>query len=358
MRVLIYSPAYLPRLGGLELNTATLARGLAAVGDEVVVVTTTPDTSRAPGASDGSFDVVRRPSPLELLRWTRWSDVVLHQNLSLRGLWPLGLLRRPLVVAHHSWYRRDGQIGWRERLKRAVVARASGSIAVSRAIAADLGSPSTVVPNAYRAELFFDEPAIARERDLLFVGRLVSDKGVDDLIEALARLAAAGVRLESTLVGEGPERPALERLAGERGVADLVRFAGPSSDRELADAFRRHRVVVVPSRYDEPFGIVALEAIACGCAVVGSRGGGLVDAIGPCGLTYPNGDVPALAAAIREVAGSAERRAALRVPAAPHLARHRPEVMAAGYRAVLERAVSDRRKRRIRRERRGRGAAA
>jgi glycosyltransferase involved in cell wall biosynthesis len=358
MRVLIYSPAYLPRLGGLELNTATLARGLAAAGDEVVVVTTTPDTSGSPGASDGSFDVVRRPSPLELLRWTRWSDVVLHQNLSLRGLWPLGLVRRPLVVAHHSWYRRDGRVGWRERLKRAVVARAGGSVSVSRAIAADLASPSTVVPNAYRAELFFDEPAIARERDLLFVGRLVSDKGVDDLIEALARLAAAGVRLDLTLVGEGPERPALERLASERGVADLVRFAGTLSGRLLADAFRRHRVVVVPSRYDEPFGIVALEAIACGCAVVGSRGGGLVEAIGPCGLTYPNGDVEALVEAIREVAGSPVRRAELRRPAAAHLMLHRPEAMASGYRAVLERAVASRGERPNRRGPRGRGVAA
>jgi glycosyltransferase involved in cell wall biosynthesis len=356
MRILIHSPAYLPRLGGLELNTANLARGLAAGGDEVAVVTTTPAPPGEPDRGDRTFDVVRRASPVELLRRTRWSDVVLHQNLSLRGLWPLGLVRRPLVVAHHSWYRRDGRIGWRERLKRAVVARASGSIAVSRAIAADLASPSVVVPNAYRAELFFEDSAVARRGDLLFVGRLVSDKGADDLVEALALLAAAGTRLGLTIVGEGPERDALERLAARRGVSELVRFAGPLGDRDLADAYRRHRVAVVPSRYDEPFGIVALEAIACGCAVVGSRGGGLADAIGPCGVTYPNGDVAALAAAIREVAESSERQAALRAAAAAHLLRHRPETMAAGYRDVLERAVAARRGRPARRA--GRKAAA
>ena len=82
-------------------------RGLAGQGDEPVVVTRTP----AAGGETEPYEILRSPSPRELLRRTRRSDVVLHQNLSLRGLWPLALARRPLVVAHHSWYRRDGRIG-------------------------------------------------------------------------------------------------------------------------------------------------------------------------------------------------------------------------------------------------------
>ena len=332
MRILVHSPAFLPRVGGLEIQTAMLARGLAGRGDEVVVVTRTPAVEEAAEP----YRVVRRPSPGELLRRTRWSDVVLHQNLSLRGLWPLALVRRPLVVAHHSWYRRDGRIGWRERLKRAAVARASGSISVSRAIADDLGSPSTVVPNAWRPELFSENGASPRDGDLLFVGRLVSDKGVDVLLAALARLASAGERPGLTIVGEGPERAALEAAARAAGISDLVRFTGPLRDAELAGAYRRHRVLVVPSRYAEPFGIVALEGIACGCLVVGSELGGLAEAIGPCGTTFPNGDDAALADRLRRALAGPAAAAELR---AEHLDRHRPERMVAGYREVLAAAA-------------------
>ena len=61
--------------------------------------------------------IVRRPSLLELLRWTRWCDVFHQANVSLRGLWPLLLVRRPWVVSHHSWYcRSDGRITWKDRL--------------------------------------------------------------------------------------------------------------------------------------------------------------------------------------------------------------------------------------------------
>lgn len=338
MRVLIYSPAFLPLVGGLELNTEALARGLEALGEQVVVVT------RTPGADDEAepFGVVRNPTPRELLRWVRWSEVVLHQNLSLRGLWPMLLTRRPLVVAHHSWYRRTGgREGFRDWLKRSVIRRAAGSISVSPAIARALRAPSVVVENGYRDDLFREDPATPRDLDLLFVGRLVSDKGADLLLHALALLAERGLRPNLTVVGAGPEREALETLSRELGVAGATTFAGLAQSEALAETYRRHHIAVVPSRYDEPFGIVALEAIASGCLVVGSAGGGLPRAIGPCGLTFPNGDVGALAACLEQLLRQPQLGERLRAGARAHLAAHGNREMVAGYRAILREAAGE-----------------
>jgi glycosyltransferase involved in cell wall biosynthesis len=288
--------------------------------------------------------VLRDPSPREFLSATRWADVVLHQNLSLRGLWPLALVRRPLVVAHQSWYRRpDGRIAWQDRWKRNIVARAAGSISVSAAIAADLGSVSIVIGNAYDAERFSAPANDEREGELLFVGRLVSDKGLDLLVEALGRLGERGVRPRLTVVGEGPEQNRCARQVVELGLESQVDFLGALSGDDLAVTYRRHRILVVPSRYREPFGIVALEGIACGCAVIASEGGGLSDAVGPCGRLFPNGDVAALAAAIERLRADEAELERYRQGAAAHLAERRPERVAALYRAVLEAAAAGRR---------------
>jgi glycogen(starch) synthase len=81
-------------------------------------------------------------------------------------------------------------------------------------------------------------------------------------------------------------------------------------------------IVVVPSLWPEPFGIVAREGIACGCVVVGSALGRLPDAIGPCGVAFLNGNHVALAGRLTELLRSPQQIAALRARAAAHLARH------------------------------------
>jgi glycosyltransferase involved in cell wall biosynthesis len=88
---------------------------------------------------------------------------------------------------------------------------------------------------------------------------------------------------------------------------------------------------VVPSRWREPFGIVALEGIACGCVVVGSAEGGLAEAIGPCGLTFPNGDAQALANALSRLLENPAECDRLRQNAAAHLARFTPRHVAGLY---------------------------
>jgi glycogen(starch) synthase len=330
MRILFSSPAFAPGIGGLETVVAILAEQLTRLGQEVVVVT---ETSGAPGVPDRApYRIVRRPGPRELLRLARWCEVFLQANVSLRGLWPLLLVRRPWAVSHHSWYcRTDGRVAWQDRLKRSLLRFAAVSISVSRAMAADLGTPSLVIANPYRDELFRTRPEVPRTRDLVFVGRLVSDKGADLLLEALARLAGRGLRPCLTIVGDGPERPALTEQARRLGIADRVELAGIKTDGELVDLLNRHRILVAPSRYHEPFGVVALEAIACGCVVAGSSGGGLPEAMGPCGRTFRNGDAGELAELLAGMLSAPESLDALRRHAAEHLASHTGERVAKRY---------------------------
>ncbi len=339
MKILLYCPVFYPSVGGLEINVARLAQGLHSTGHEVTLVAKTP----LEGPEPFPFRVVRSPGRRQLLRLVRGCDVFFQANVSLRGLWPLLFVRRPWVVSHHGWYSRpDRSLAPQDRLKRFLL-RWATSISVSQAVADDLATPSVVIANAYRDDLFRLLPEVPRTEELLFLGRLVSDKGVDVLLDALGLLAARGVRPGLAVVGDGPERPALEDQIRRLGIGEQVRFLGSRHGEEVVSLLNAHRILVVPSRYDEPFGIVALEGIACGCLVIGSRGGGLKEAIGACGLTFDNGDAAGLARLLEAALAGPERFLPSAEQVAEHLARHRSDRVVARYIEVLEAAVADRR---------------
>ncbi|MEP6502278.1 MAG: glycosyltransferase family 4 protein, partial [Betaproteobacteria bacterium] len=282
MNILFCSVPFHPSIGGIETVSALLADRFHRAGDRVVLVTRSPNES----VERNAFEVVRRPTAARLFALVRQADVVFHNNISLRFAWPQLLLRRPWVVAHHTWIPRAGTAA---RLKRAVLARAT-HIAISRAIAQSLPVASTIVPNPYADDVFARDERAARPDDLVFVGRLVSDKGVDRLVEALRLLADRGVRAGLTLVGDGPEVQALRQQAGAAGLADSIRFVGWQVGAELVATLNRHRVLVVPSVWEEPFGVVVLEGLACGCVPLVTRSGGLPDDLGDRGVIVARDD--------------------------------------------------------------------
>jgi glycosyltransferase involved in cell wall biosynthesis len=175
---------------------------------------------------------------------------------------------------------------------------------------------------------------VVRDRDLIFIGRLVPEKGADLLLAAVASLACEGLKMRTTIVGDGPMRPALEATACQMALSDCVHFTGTLQGDALRRILNRHEILVIPSRWNEPFGIVALEGIASGCVAVGSSGGGLSEAIGGCGLVFQSGDVRALAGALRKLIESDSCRRRLRDNAAPHLEAHKPAVVAERYLAA------------------------
>lgn len=117
---------------------------------------------------------------------------------------------------------------------------------------------------------------------LLYVGRLVRQKGVHNLIDAMPLVRAVHPHAMLVVVGSGPERAALERLAHERGVGSFVRFMGHVQTL-LPEHYRSADLCVVPSIAAETLALVAIEALACGTLVLGTPSGALVETLRPLG---------------------------------------------------------------------------
>ncbi len=141
------------------------------------------------------------------------------------------------------------------------------------------------------------------EPSVFFCGRLDIEKGVDRLLRAFAQVLVSNANAVLRIAGRGPERSRLEALARELGILPNVVFLGwlaPSQvEHELSSAW----VLVAPSLWAEPLGLVALEAIVRGVPVVASELGGFAETVeeGISGMLVPNGDVDALARALTAI---------------------------------------------------------
>jgi len=148
---------------------------------------------------------------------------------------------------------------------------------------------------------------------LLCPARLAPIKGHGDLLEAAARLAARGIRFELWLAGEGPERAAIERRIGERGLGERVRLLGTVPHAELLGMYRDRQAdgVVLPSLH-EGLSVALVEAMAYGVPVIATGVGGVPELLEHgAGVLVPPGDADALTEALARVLGSSTLRAEL-----------------------------------------------
>ncbi len=332
MKILFFSYAFHPGVGGIESVSAILADEFISAGHELELITETPATNEL----QRSYPVTRLPAVKRIRQLLRWSDVFFQNNISLRSLLLARAMRKPTLLVHQTWIRSArGRIGWNNRIKRMLLGQVT-NVAISKAIADDLPGRCTIIPNPYKDDLFRVLPDAVRDQSLVFLGRLVSDKGVDLLLHALAHLADENVPLHLTVIGTGPDEAHLRNLAKRLGLEDRVTFAGTKSGDELVQLLNQHHVIAIPSRWPEPFGIVALEGIACGCVAVGSEDGGLKEAIGPCGSLFPNGDGKALARVIKTLIRDGEIERGFRKAAPQHLARFQARRIASEYLKLIE----------------------
>ena len=327
MKILISSYVFSPSVGGIETVSELLAPEFVEAGHEVVLITR---TAREDNIAR-SYRIERRPSARRMLALVRWCDVYFQNNISLSYAWPLLFVRKPWVIAHHTWLGASpNHRNWKARLKGALLRHAANA-SISQPVATDLPVPSTVVGNPYATGIFQARPEISRDGDLVYLGRLVSDKGIDLLIDALAALRKSDLTPRLTIVGSGPAEAALRASVRAQNLEGQVDFVGTKSPCEVAKILNAHRVLVIPSRWAEPFGLVALEGIACGCVVVASRVGGLPEAIGPCGVLFKNGDLADLTRALQSVLTDPSQRIDLLREAPEHLSQFEPATIAAKY---------------------------
>jgi glycosyltransferase involved in cell wall biosynthesis len=329
----MYSHWFAPSVGGVETISEILAEEFVRAGMAVTVVTHSEGTS-----THTPYRVVRRPSLRTLLALGTEADIIFQNTISVRTLSVWLFCGKPIVVTHPSWLRRSNGDRGIENYTKLLLLRFCFNIAISKAIARELPVTSLILGNPFEASAFSAFRHCVRDRDIVFMGRLIPEKGCDVLIRALGELKSRSIRPTLTVVGDGPERKALEALTADLGLQEQVKFLGVLREGR-GETVARHRVMAVPSTWEEPFGVVALEGIASGCAVVASSLGGLPDAVGPCGLYFQNGDVDGLAGVLERVLTDDSLREELISHGAGHLVQFQPETVAARYLAVFQQLV-------------------
>jgi glycogen synthase len=130
----------------------------------------------------------------------------------------------------------------------------------------------------------------------VYVGRLSSDKGVDLLLQATQQLSQSNLPFQVLIIGDGPSAQVLQTLSGELGIAERVQFLGACSHAEILPLMQSALALVVPSRWQEPAGYVALEAASVQTCAIVAQVGGLPEIATPYGLFFERENSPALAA--------------------------------------------------------------
>ncbi len=153
----------------------------------------------------------------------------------------------------------------------------------------------------------------ATRRDVLFVGRLSPEKGVDCLLRAFPAVRSRFPEVRLTIAGDGPARGSLERLALRLGLVDATVFTGMLSHELLHDRHATARCTVFPSLWLENCPMGVLEAMAAGAAIVASRVGGIPEIIrdGETGLLFERGESGQLAAQVTRILGDSALEARL-----------------------------------------------
>lgn len=356
MRILFLSTDFKPKSGGIAELSYQVCRELAARGHSVVVV-----TQGGPGLpEDESRDAFRVTRPLRPFSAAQasWRRIVENQLWGLhagRVVRQAVRAQRPEVVfagnAHATWgnilpacgrpyfvflHGEDvaatlvTHVPGRRASCRRMLEHAHGtfwnstySASLARALCGRALPTVCVVGCGYPPEQIVAEPdgAAARQRlgwpagpVLLTVARVILRKGIDTVLRALPEVRGAFPEVRYVVVGNGPDRAALARLADELRLGACVQFLGVVPEAVKRDAYLASSLYVMPSRPGpegevEGFGISYLEANAHGLAVVGSRAGGIPDAVGDGenGVLVDPHDVAGLARAVIALLGQPDR---------------------------------------------------
>ena len=335
-RILMLSWEYPPNhVGGLGRHVLHLSRALAKAGAEVTVVTR---SAGATGAifTDAGVRVVTAPAynlhPPDFITWAAEFNVSLMEsvlgNLSACDFdlihahdWIVAYAARalkyswgvPLVATIHATEhgRQNGlhnaaqqhisETEWWLCYQACRVVTCSSYMKeeVGRVFAVP-GDKVSVIPNGISRTWFEVTREEAPEPTVIFVGRLVPEKGPQFLVEAMASILVEFPSAKLVLAGDGPMEGDIRHRVYQSGLGRIVTLAGRLDDEGLRSLYKKAWVAVFPSSY-EPFGIVALEAMATGVPCIAGDAGGLREVVinGRTGLLVQPSDPEALAGAVK-----------------------------------------------------------
>jgi glycosyltransferase involved in cell wall biosynthesis len=320
LRILFLTYSFSPSIGGIEATSELLAEAFVEAGHQVKLITMTKGE-----LTNASYKIIRSPSLKVIIEHLIWADVVHENNPCLRLSWPRFFIRKPLLVILHTWINRaNGSTNLIDKFKLRWLSQSTKVIAVSSALRNRCYPKAIVIGNSYNSELFVTRVA-ERNKDFVFLGRLVSDKGVDMAIRTFAHITVVNPipELEGatlTIIGTGSERENLEILANNISEPGRVKFIGPLIGNDLVNELNRHSFQFIPSIWEEPFGIVALEGIACGLIPIASDGGGLPDAVGEAGVLFKRASIDSMIEVTSALVKNVEQQEKCRRAAPNHLA--------------------------------------
>lgn len=359
MRIALVSQEYPPETahGGIATQTLAKARGLAALGHEVFVISHSIDGQRHERRV-GDVQVIRIPGfdaqmqlHTEPARWITWSALVAAEVARLHARAALDVVdfpdwgcegyvhllnrtpwnRLPTVIHLHGPLAMLSEtIGWPERgselhriglqMEQACLRLADAVVSSSRCSAqwvgerhgVDVGAVP-VIHTGVDTAVFRPGRAAPDERPTVaFVGRVSRSKGVDTLVDAACAIALEIPSLRLRLVGriESGLQDDLQTRARAAGAPELLEFTGFVPSDELPSVLCQAHVFAAPSRYEGGPGFAWLEAMACGLPVIACSGSGVAEVVaeGDTGLLVPPSDPTALAGALRSLLLDTPRR--------------------------------------------------
>jgi glycosyltransferase involved in cell wall biosynthesis len=325
VRVLVWAETFWPAIGGVEILAAKLLPELAARGHQLIVVTPEGPDRVVGRAQHGDIPVHRLPlwaavqaRNLERLMWARQQVAQLRRAFKpeLVHVYVVGpslFFQRqtahahpaPVLVSLHQAnedraLRPDTSLGATLRSADWIAACSAAVLRETRRQLPEVTPRSSAILNALEmpgvspAPLPFDPPR------LLCLGRLVRPKGFDLALEAFARLVDRFPAARLVVAGDGDARPELERQGVELRLAGRVDFPGWVDPADVPDLINASTMIIMPSRCDESFGLVALQAAQMARPVVATRVGGLPEVVvhPETGLLVDKEDPRALAEAI------------------------------------------------------------
>jgi glycosyltransferase involved in cell wall biosynthesis len=367
MRIVFLTGIWPPDVGGPAPHGPDFAQFLRHQGHDVQVVTmgdSVPSDRPVPVHSISRRLPFVARYPLVAItgaRFARQADVIYATATYAAAAAASAAARRPLVtkLVSDPAYERAWRYGLHrgtleefqaaggsrlralKRLRNASLRRASRLVVPSRYLAAiaagwNLGRPIEVLINPAPPPLDV-VPELLEPGTFVYVGRLASQKGLPIALAALVEVRDARL----LVVGEGPERGALEQLAGELHLDGRVTFAGSRSREDVLRALAGARAAVLPSLW-ENLPHAAVEALSVGTPVVATTVGGVPEVVhdDQNGLLVPPGDVQALAAAFRRVLDDDQLRDRLAAGARPSVAAIGREPVYTRLEQILEAAAS------------------
>jgi glycosyltransferase involved in cell wall biosynthesis len=211
----------------------------------------------------------------------------------------------------HTWQNINRPKRWYVRLVARTCLRAADGILCANQEAAHVlrqmgyqGEAEVIPPIGVDTRIFRPrQPHPASETfRVAYAGRFVPEKGLDTLLEAVARL---GSEVELWLIGDGPQRAVLQALARDLGINGRVCWVPPVSSEQMPELLAQVSAVVLPSRttpvWKEQFGRLLVEAMACQVPVIGSDSGAIPEIVGDAGLLFPEGDAEALTKCLEQL---------------------------------------------------------